>query len=189
MGERGNKLVIVINGKGGVGKDAFCDAAGAFWPARNVSAITPVKEIARACGWDGGKDLKSRKFLADLKQLLVDYNGLPNAYLEGEYRAFLDSDAVLLFVHIREAEQIADFLPRVHGPKVTLLVRSRRVDGASYGNAADDLVESWHYDYIFHNDGPLESLPQAVHAFLSQIMREQGLPCAPGKSAPWVHGG
>ena len=180
MEDRRNKLVIVINGKGGVGKDAFCDAAAGFWPTRNVSAITPVKEIAAQCGWDGGKDLKSRKFLADLKQLLSDYNGLPNAYLEGEYRAFLDSGEMLMFAHIREAEQINDFLRRLDGPKVTLLVRSKRVDDARYGNAADDLAEAYPYDYVFHNDGPLQELPGAVHSFLFQVLKEQGLSCAGG---------
>lgn len=169
------KLVIVINGKGGVGKDAFCDAAALHFPVRNVSAITPVKEIAGYCGWHGEKDLKSRKFLADLKQLLVDYNGLPNAYLEGEYRSFLEGDELILFVHIREAEQIADFLRRISTPKATLLIRSRRLEDAHYGNAADDLAETFPYDYTFHNDGTLEALPAAAEQFLTDILTERGV--------------
>ena len=169
------KLVLVINGKGGVGKDAFCDAAAQSFAVKNVSAITPVKAIAAQCGWQGQKDLKSRKFLADLKQLLVDYNGFPNAYLEGEYRSFLQSEADILFVHIREAEQIQDFLRRIPGKKAALLIRSQRVEGATYGNAADDLVEAYPYDYVFQNDGALEQLPQAVRQFLRSVLQQEGL--------------
>jgi hypothetical protein len=169
------KIVIVVNGKGGVGKDTFCDCAAAYFATWNISAITPVKEIARICGWNGEKDMKSRKFLADLKQLLVDYNGYPNQYLEGEYHRFLQSEAELLFVHIREAEQIADFLRRIPGKKLALLVRSNRLGTAAYGNAADDLVEAYDYDAVFQNDVTLEALPGAVEAFLTDLLSREGV--------------
>ena len=44
------KLVMVINGRGGVGKDTLCDFAAAYFRVRNVSSITPVKELAAQCG-------------------------------------------------------------------------------------------------------------------------------------------
>ena len=68
------KAVIVINGAGGVGKDTLCDLAAKHFKVYNVSSITPIKEIAALCGWDGSKDDRSRKFLADLKQISVEYN-------------------------------------------------------------------------------------------------------------------
>ena len=40
----------------------------------NISSITPIKDLAKLCGWGGEKNEKSRKFLSDLKQLLIDYN-------------------------------------------------------------------------------------------------------------------
>ena len=52
-------------------------------------------------GWRGEKDSRSRRFLADLKRVFSEYNDLPCRYLEEEYRKFLESDAQLLFVHIR----------------------------------------------------------------------------------------
>ncbi len=169
------KIVIVVNGKGGVGKDTFCEKAGLFFQAKSISAITPIKEIARICGWNGEKDLKSRKFLADLKQLLVDYNGYPNRYLEGEYRRFLDSEWETLFVHIREADQIADFLRRIPGKKLALLVRSARLSSAHYGNAADDEVEAYDYDAVFQNDCTLEELPGAADRFLTELLTREGI--------------
>ena len=65
------KIVIIINGNGGAGKDTLCDFAGEVYDTMNISAITPIKEIAKANGWNGEKDAKSRKFLADLKQIFV----------------------------------------------------------------------------------------------------------------------
>jgi adenylate kinase family enzyme len=63
------KLAFVINGSGGAGKDTLCELAAKHFKTVNVSSIDPIKKIARENGWNGEKDLKSRKFLADLKQV------------------------------------------------------------------------------------------------------------------------
>ena len=70
------KIVVIINGKGGVGKDTLCDALSSKYTVRNVSSITPIKEIAQLGGWQGGKQNKDRKFLADLKKLFKKRNGI-----------------------------------------------------------------------------------------------------------------
>jgi hypothetical protein len=117
--------VVVVNGRGGAGKDTVCEIAGRHFFARTVSAITPVKELAARCGWDGGKDNRSRKFLSDLKRALIEYNDLPNRYLEGELAAFLASGDDVLFAHIREGAQIDDFRRRAAPARcAALLVRS-----------------------------------------------------------------
>ena len=51
-----NKVAIVINGAGGVGKDTLCELAAKHFKVMNISSITPIKEIAALCGWDGRKD-------------------------------------------------------------------------------------------------------------------------------------
>lgn len=152
-----DKLVIVINGKGGVGKDALCDSLADRYRVRNRSSITPIKELARQHGWNGEKDLRSRRFLAELKRVFSEYNDLPTRYLLDEYAEFMQSDDQILFVHIREADQIATFVLAVGGNCKTLLVR-RDDDGILdvYGNRADDNVEDYPYDYIFNNNKPFE---------------------------------
>ena len=62
------KIVIIINGKGGAGKDTVCEITSKFFKVRNISAITPIKEIAANFGWNGEKDNKSRKFLKLFKE-------------------------------------------------------------------------------------------------------------------------
>ncbi len=166
------KLAFVINGSGGAGKDTLCELAAKHFKTVNVSSIDPIKKIARENGWNGEKDLKSRKFLADLKQVFSEYNDLPTVYTIEKYKEFLDSDAELFFVHIREGEQIAHFIDEAKkvgtAPK-TLLIRSKRCE-AVYGNASDDDVENYAYDYYYYNDTTLEEAEGAFCEFLRSII-------------------
>ena len=117
-----SKLVIVINGAGGVGKDTLCELASKHFKVKNISSITPVKKIAADCGWNGEKDDKARKFLSDLKRVLVEYNDYPTAWALSEYKKFLSSDDEVMFVHIREGEEIEKFVKATCGAAKTLLV-------------------------------------------------------------------
>lgn len=75
------KYVVLVNGPAGAGKDTFIeltqtvahlkyrDLDGQYVTVGSISAIDPVKDAARALGWDGVKDPASRNMLADLKVL------------------------------------------------------------------------------------------------------------------------
>ena len=168
-----SKLTIVINGKGGVGKDTLCLSLTQH-RVRNISSITPIKEIAALHGWNGEKDLKSRRFLAELKRVFTEYNDLPGRYLVEQYRAFLDSEDDILFVHIREPEQIAAFVESVKGDCLTLLVRRELPETAQgYGNHADDDVEQYPYDLFFDNNRPLEQSTQAFAALIDELLQKE----------------
>lgn len=168
------KLVVVINGKGGAGKDTLCGFVAKHYPTENVSSITPVKEIAALCGWSGEKDAKSRKFLADLKRLLTWYNDLPTQYLMAQYEKFDQSSQKILFVQIRERDQIEQFRRKMSGRCVTLLVR-RDCDAQPFGNAADDEVEDFRYDYIYENFKPLLEAEADFLCFFKKILRDAAL--------------
>ncbi len=172
MGKTVNKLAIVINGRGGVGKDTLCEFAAKHYRTINISTIDPIKKIASENGWNGEKTPRARRFLSELKQVFSDYNDLPTVYAVNAYKSFLESDNELMFIHIREAGQIKHFLKRASpygGRIVTLLVRSRRVR-KSYGNSSDDEVENYRYDYSFQNDRPLRDTEEAFVSFLKEII-------------------
>ncbi len=167
------KTTIVINGSGGVGKDTLCNIASRVYRVKNVSSITPIKELARQCGWAGEKTDRARKFLSDLKALTIAYNDYPATWLKREYEAFLSSDEEIMFVHIREPQEIAKFVRMTGGRAKTLLIRggermARRT--GKYGNASDDEVENYAYDFVFVNDRSLDEVePLFLEALCTYI--------------------
>lgn len=164
------KTVLVINGAGGVGKDTLCAMAAEKFRVENISSITPIKEIAKLCGWNGAKDDKSRKFLADLKKISVEYNDFPTAWAAEQYRNFMLSDKEIMFVHIREPEEIKKFVDATGGVAKTLLIRGGdRMTKRTYGNAADDLVENYEYDYYFVNEKSLAEVKIEFCDFIFDI--------------------
>lgn len=171
------KVVVLLNGRGGVGKDTLCALAQAQFRCRMVSSITPVKDLAAQCGWNGEKDARSRKFLSDLKRLVVDYSDLPNRYLREEYRRFLAEETDLLFVQSRERDQIEAFRAAVSGKCFSLLIRADRpgLPQGALGNVSDDQAESFPYDHCFRNDGPLAQAGDRFSAFLREALAAEGV--------------
>ena len=165
------KVAIVINGAGGVGKDTLCELAAKHFKVKNISSITPIKEVAALCGWDGTKDNKARKFLSDLKNLCVEYNNYPTLWAKGRYDEFLVSDDEIMFVHIREAEEIKKFVEATGGAAKTLLVRGgKRMSNEKYGNVSDDEVENYSYDYYFLNENTLDDAERDFVQLLKSIL-------------------
>lgn len=165
------KRVVIINGKGGVGKDTLCDIISKKYAVKNVSSITPIKEIAQIGGWKGGKENKDRKFLADLKKLFIDYNDLPFLYLKKEMESFLLNKDDILFIHIREIEEINRFLQYATEKEVvckTLLITREEEKNKIYGNCADDMVEQYNYDIVYENNMTLEQTEEDFMKFFEK---------------------
>lgn len=167
------KLVVIINGNGGVGKDTLCEFAKDSFCVRNISAITPIKEIAMAHGWRGEKDAKARKFLADLKAAFVAYNDLPFLYIKEQYHSFMEDEREqILFIHIREADEINKVKEYVQSPCVTLLVTRDQKNAACWGNPSDDNVSLYSYDYQYDNSRKLEEARRDFPSFLQKVCEE-----------------
>ena len=163
------KIVIIINGNGTVGKDTLCGFAGERYKVTSISAITPIKNIARQYGWNGEKDSKSRKFLADLKKAFIEYNDLPFLFLTAEYEKFLHSDMCILFFFFRERDEINKFKNHVKIPCITLLIRRDNLS-EKWGNDSDDQVENYTYDYIYHNNKSLSDAKDDFCTFVQTIL-------------------
>lgn len=167
------KLTIIINGVGGAGKDTLISLLEQNYRVKNISSITPIKNIASLMGWKGEKTDKARKFLADMKAISVEYNDFPLNYLLEEQNQFLQSNFDILFVHIREPKEIEKFVKKSQGQTYTLLIRPREeLMGKTYGNSADDEVEKYSYDFIFNNNKSLEEITPIWINFIKEIVEK-----------------
>ena len=113
--EKPIKKIIIINGSGGVGKDAFakrvieetlklakrvvpvenedyCVDPEVFYKRNNISTIDCVKNIAKMFNWNGEKSEKDRKMLSDLKDLITVYNDYPFKRITAQITDWLHYD-------------------------------------------------------------------------------------------------
>ena len=163
------KITIIINGVGGCGKDTLVELASNYHKVKNISSITPIKEIAKKCGWNGEKTDKARKFLSDLKKVLTEYNEYPMQYLLKEQQDFLLKE--ILFVHIREPHEIEKFKNASKTLTYALLVLPRdELKNKVYGNKSDDEVNNYDYDLVFANDKPLDIIEKEWARFIDEVI-------------------
>ena len=157
------KKIIVINGRGGVGKDTFIEvlreSTKYYGKIKSISSVDSIKfAVGYLIGdYDPVKDNAYRKLLSDVKRALIEYNDTPTLLLHKEVTKFINNENLeYLFVHIREPEEIEKFIEsckELNTPIITLLIRntSKGYDENTYGNYSDDNVENYKYDYIFNN--------------------------------------
>ena len=177
--------IIVINGKGGIGKDtlieALRNAAPHYIHVSNISSITPIVQAVDSTGIvKNGKTNAYRKLLSDMKTAIDEYyraeegvayttDYLNKKIIQWERLCeFGKASHHALFVHIREPEMIKTFVT-AHPDAVTILVKSDRAQ-EEYGNPADDWVESYNYDYIFEANGTKEEEAKLFCDFIEKIL-------------------
>ena len=125
-------MIIIINGKGGCGKDSFVNSVNKVYPVANTSIINYARELSIREGWlvedvdkpNYIKSDKGRKFLSDLKVVLDSFD-IPLRHLLKEICTKED----VKFVHMREESDILEFMNVVNNcyPDeriFTLLVKS-----------------------------------------------------------------
>ncbi len=163
-----NKQVFIINGSGGVGKDTFVSfiVKGFEHNVMNFSSIDKVKEIAKIIGWDGSKSEKNRKLLSDLKLLCTNYNNMPFKSLEDKVEEFKNSDSDILFLHIREPEEI-EKAKKAFGAKTVLIKRNSIKQITS--NMADGRVFDYNYDIVVNNDESIDAFHRKAIQFAMDL--------------------
>ena len=159
--------IIIINGTGGAGKDTFVSFCSEVEKVLNISTVDKVKEAAKILvGWNGEKDEVSRKLLVDLKKLSIEYNDAPTRYILEMANEFKKTDDKLMFVHIREAEEIEKAKKLLNAK--TLLITNPRVKIIT-SNDSDGKVNEYKYDYYIENDGTLEDLKNKAFRFTKEL--------------------
>lgn len=171
-----NKQIFIINGSGGVGKDTFVELVSVelndllkrFHTVENFSSVDKVKEIAREIGWNGKKSEKDRKFLSDLKILTSEYCDMPFDSMKRKVSEFIkDEESILLFLHIREPEEITRAV-KEFSAKTILIVRNSVKHITS--NMADGNVFNYNYDFVINNSGTKEELNGKAKEFIQEVI-------------------
>ena len=171
--------IIIVNGKGGSGKDTFEEyfrdiAELCENKVYKTSMVRAVKNIAQMCGWQGGKSDKDRKFLADLKTLLDDYNNFAFESVVNDILKAEKEHYDYIFIDAREPNDI-DKIKEISLNCYTILIKRKETTEKIYGNDADDNVMNYNYDYIIENNGTLDDLRASAEIFFNEIDNEAEL--------------
>lgn len=132
-------------------------------------------------GWDGDKSDKSRKMLSDLKMLFTQYNDLCLRYITEQYHLFLNSDEQVMFVHIREPDEIARFVAVAPEYIKTLLIYRSGTERV-YGNQADDNVLDYPYDITFDNSSKINEAKKEFLLFFEDVFKRYSFDTGPSKT-------
>ena len=163
-----NKQIFITNGMARCGKDTFAKLLNEITPTMKYSSIDRVKDIARLCGWEGGKTERDRKFLSDLKWLTTDYSDMTFKEIKKKVEKFMsDKTYEVMLIDIREPEEI-ERAKVVFGAK-TILIENNRVKHIS-SNMADANVYNYKYDYKIQNNGTLEEFKENIEKFYRSIL-------------------
>jgi hypothetical protein len=173
------RQIFIINGSGGVGKDAFVKmvmqhTTNKKIKVENYSSVSKIKKIAEMIGWTGTKTEKDRKFLSDLKLLTTEYNDMPMNDMKNFADNFMDSvpsdNIGILFLHIREPKELkkaVEVFKEKYNVKTVLIKRSLVKQITS--NMADKNVYNYNYDIVINNNGTLEELRIKAKSFLNDF--------------------
>lgn len=166
---------FIIGGFPQSGKSLFVEQCrqllGYEW-SMDLSTIDLVKQLAIEAGWDGSKTPENRKFLSDLKQLLIKWRDVPYYHVikraESQYSEMQSlgiKKDLFVFVQCREPTEIQKFVDRNNA--YTIFIQRKEHEAPT--NKSDIETTEYDYKYIIQNEGTIEDLKSAAKTFLSLI--------------------
>lgn len=166
---------IIVGGFPRSGKSTFvsyCQEIIGEQYALDVSTVDFVKWLASLSGWDGTKTPKNRKFLSDLKQLLIEWDDVPyKEVIKTARNARADLDmygitrTLYVFVQCREPDEIQKFVDRV-GARTVFISRK---DHEKPTNESDIATRRYNYEATIFNDGDLDQLKLCAQAYVKSL--------------------
>lgn len=169
------KLIYIVNGSGGSGKDSFCNIIKKYsgHDTYTTSSAKRAKKIAMdVFGWDGvTKNEKIRKLISVIKDLLTWWDDIPFKDMKGEVMYFEATPSMeIMFIHVREPQEIQKLKNEFPYIK-TILITNKNVPVIT-SNDADGGVFNYEYDYHIENDGTLDDLKKTALDFINQFYKE-----------------
>ena len=165
--------IVIINGVAEAGKNTFVHIAKKKYKDKymifDISSVGGAKEIMQDFfGWNETKSDNDRKCLSNLKDLMIWYDDIPFKDIIRDVGDFKKFGCDLLFIYIREPEEIQKVVDYYKHRCTTLLIQKEQE--AVPDNRADQNVEDYEYDYIIENNGTIEDLTISVELFIEDII-------------------
>lgn len=176
-----SRMIFIINGSGGVGKDTFIQMIVdnmTHGYINNYSAIEPVRNMYDSYMKDyfdvNDKNETVRKILADTSAMLNENYDIAVNYISKNLIIFLSDDtdnnridgdmiSDIAFVHIREPKNIQKIVDKFGA--YTILMTNKNVRHIT-SNESDKNVDDYNYDKIIENNGTLEELDEKAKRFM-----------------------
>lgn len=167
------KVILIINGYPGAGKDTFADVvvtslANLGWHARSISSIDPIRAMLRKEGIPvDKKGPAERKLMSDVKAAFNAYDRHADRMAAQAALDFVQRPGDrAIFVHVREQESI-DFMEKLVPEPIwfTSVFVERDFDCAALSNESDKGVEAYCYDFRAINNDTKEKFEQAAEIF------------------------
>lgn len=163
------KCIIIVNGLPNSGKTTFENLVAKYAKTMIYSSVDFVKEVAKCAGWDGVKDEKGRLFLSQLKSIMTRYDDIPYKKVKEEVELFQHSDAEILFLDIREPEEIAR---AVKDFKALSVFVERQNNNQSLSNDSDRRVKEYgNYWFWIDNNAGLKELDAKAYNFVETLKK------------------
>jgi len=162
------KKIIIVNGFPNSGKTELENLIAKYNYSIIRSSVDCVKEYAiKYFDWDGTKTEYWRRFLSQLKSMLVNEFDYIFLDLTKEVRKFYrDVNCEILMIDSREPEEIERFKNQFHA--ITLFVENNRCEKIT-SNESDANVKNYKYDYYIDNNGNLEDLEKLAIEFINKL--------------------
>lgn len=170
------KNVVILNGTATVGKNEFVKQLSELVKVKHISSIEKYKNILKeffkpeydeTC-----KDDSVRKFLSDFKALAVKhFNDSYHEMMQKIFEFFeSDDDVNILFIDIREPEEIQKIMDQFHNDEITTVLITNPNKECNMSNDSDANVFDFTYDWIIENDGTIEDLKEKAKIFYEGLL-------------------
>lgn len=173
-------FVIVVNGAPGSGKDTFCNFCCnylAYYGNHGsvISTVDLVKKLAKEAGWNGEKDLHSRKGLSDLKDVLTQWLDAPWRDVHQRMSNIKEmwwpaADYSFYFIMVREPKEIERYEREDNA--ISVFIQNDAAEAQMSLNHADSDVRKHHYHCYIENNGTLGQLEYAAVEFINSLVGE-----------------
>lgn len=191
-----SKIIFIINGSGGVGKDTFIRFLGEIifkngGGLYNYSSIEPIFRMYQRLNnkirfkselYRDEKDDQLRYLYSKTKEMLDNYYDFTLKAVSSEIKDFLkkplqdrnNNFSDILFIHVREPENIKKIVNKF-GTVFTILVENNNVKLITT-NDSDKNVKNYNYDILIENDGDIDSFENTAEQFINRILYTKDIP-------------